>query len=115
RRHVLKGCWASGEPMWKITLYFSSKLGLLLEGVFLGDEDAETKVAFLQEIAGGVALGYGTKLRRPKAVILAGATAENGKSQILDVLRGLLPQEAVTSIPAGKMGDERYIPWLAGK
>ena len=74
--------------MWKLWFCFS-KLGLLLAGVFRGDEDAEQKVAFLQEIAGAVAIGYATKLRQPKAIILAGATAENGKSQVLEVFRGV--------------------------
>jgi putative DNA primase/helicase len=114
-RHVLKGTWNGDDLMWKVELLFGCRLGLLLDGVFRGDEDAEQKVALLQEIAGAVALGHGTRLRRPKAVILAGATAENGKSQILDLLRGLLPPDAIASIPAGKMSDERHIPWLMGK
>jgi len=100
-RHVLKARWIPGDTMWKVELAFGCRLGRLLEGVFRGDEDADKKVALLQEIAGAVALGYGTRLRRPKAIILAGATAENGKSQILDLLRGLLPEEAITSISAG--------------
>jgi phage/plasmid-associated DNA primase len=96
-------------------MVFGSRLGRLIGGVFRGDHDAGQKEALVQEISGAVALGYGTKLRQPKAVILAGATAENGKSQILDVLRGLLPPEAIVSISAGKMGDERYLPRLVGK
>jgi len=46
---------------------------------------------------------------------LEGNTAENGKSQILDLFRGLLPSEAVTSIPAAKMSDERFLVRLVGK
>jgi putative DNA primase/helicase len=114
-RHVLKGSWDAGDLMWNLQLLFGARLGLLLDGVFRGDEDADQKVALLQEIAGAVAVGYGTKLRRPKAVILSGATAENGKSQVLDLLRGLLPPEAIASIAAAKMSDERYLPWLIGK
>ena len=56
-----------------------------------------------------------TRVGQPKAVILAGATAENGKSQILDLFRGLLPPDAVASIPAAKMGDGRLTPCLIGK
>ena len=48
-------------------------------------------------------------------MILEGKTAENGKSQVLDLFRGLLPPEAVTSIPAAKMGDERFLVRLVGK
>src|SRR4029077_11019547 len=69
----------------------------------------------LAEVAGAVALGYGTKLRQPKALILEGKTAENRKSQVLDLLRGLLPNEAVASIPAAKMGNERFLVGLVGK
>ena len=87
----------------------------LLEGVFLGDEDAREKQALLAEIAGAVALGYGTKLMQPKAVILEGKTAENGKSQILDLFRGLLPPSAIAAVPAAKMGDQSYLIQLAGK
>jgi phage/plasmid-associated DNA primase len=87
----------------------------LIEGVFHGDTDNAEKMALVQEIAGAAALGHGTKLPQPKAVILVGATAENGKSQILDLIRGLLPPEAISSIAAAKMGDERFTPCLIGK
>jgi P4 family phage/plasmid primase-like protien len=114
-RHVLKGAWNDDDPMWRMRLLFGSRLGLLLDGVFRGDKDAEQKETLIQEIAGAVAVGYGTRLRGPKAVILTGLTAENGKSQILDLLRGLLPPDAIASIPASHMADERYVPWLIGK
>jgi len=52
---------------------------------------------------------------KPKAIVLKGATAENGKSQVLDLIRGLLPAGAVASIPLGKMGDVKYASALAGK
>jgi P4 family phage/plasmid primase-like protien len=87
----------------------------LLEGVFRGDSDAEAKVSLLAEVSGSAALGYATKLKQPRAVILYGQTAENGKSQILDLTRHLLPRNAVCSVPAGRMGDERHIIGLAGK
>jgi phage/plasmid-associated DNA primase len=48
-------------------------------------------------------------------VILEGKTAENGKSQILDLFRGLLPPDAVVSIPAAKMSDERFLVRLVSK
>jgi phage/plasmid-associated DNA primase len=84
----------------------------LLEGVFSGDEDAFEKRQLLAEIAGAAALGYRSKSWEPKAVILEGKTAENGKSQVLDLFRGLLPPDAVASIPAAKMGDERFVVGL---
>jgi P4 family phage/plasmid primase-like protien len=48
-------------------------------------------------------------------VILEGKTAENGKSQVLDLFRGLLPAQAVSSIPAAKMGDQHFVVGLVGK
>jgi putative DNA primase/helicase len=116
-RHVLKGRWDGSLTTKELALSvaFSPLLGQLLQGVFEGDLDAKEKVALLQEVAGAAAIGYGTKLIDPKAVILKGETAENGKSQILDLFRGLLPDDAVASIPAGKMEDERYLPHLIGK
>ena len=89
-RSVLKGNWyeawtySSLEDVFDFVFNICRNclmLQRLLEGVFLGDEDAREKQALLAEIAGAVALGYGTKLMQPKAVILEGKTAENGKSQ----------------------------------
>ena len=113
-RHVLKGSWNPLRVFYDLE-YEGSLLRRLIEGVFRGDPDIDGKMALVQEIGGAAALGYGTRLQQPKAVILAGATAENGKSQILDLFRGLLPPDAVASIPAGKMGDERFSPCLIGK
>lgn len=111
-RHTLPGRWSpetGGVPP------DGSLLGRLLGGVFRGDDDATAKVELLAEIAGAAALGYATKLRQPRAVILKGETAENGKSQILDLARGLLPPSAICSVTAGRMGDERHIIGLVGK
>jgi P4 family phage/plasmid primase-like protien len=111
-RHTLPGHWSpgtTGKPP------DGSLLWRLLDGVFRGDADAGAKVGVLAEIIGVAALGYGTKLRQPRAVILKGETAENGKSQILDLARGLLPASAICSVTAGRMGDERHIIGLVGK
>ena len=112
-RHVLPGHWRSGigaeDPPPDLLL------GRLLGGVFKGDEDEFDKRKLVSEIAGSAALGYATKLRQPKAIVLKGETAENGKSQILDLFRGLLPASAVASVTAAKMGDERFIVGLRSK
>lgn len=93
----------------------ASLLAKLLRGCFKGDEDADAKINFLGEIAGAAAIGWSTRLTKPKAVILKGETAENGKSQILDLLRGLLPDTAICSIPPQKLADEKFAVRLAGK
>jgi putative DNA primase/helicase len=122
-RHVLSGEWHESwadstlkDVFWLFELAPNVfLLQRLLEGCFLGDEDVQEKQALLAEIAGAAALGHGTKLMQPKAVILEGKTAENGKSQILDLLRGLLPPSAIATVPAAKMGDQSFLVQLAGK
>jgi P4 family phage/plasmid primase-like protien len=111
-RHTLPGHWAPGTGGAPPE---GSLLARLLEGVFRGDADAEAKVDLLAEIIGAAALGHATKLRQPRAVILKGESAENGKSQILDLARGLLPPAAICSVTAARMGDERHIIGLVGK
>jgi len=90
-------------------------LSRLLEGVFEGDADANDKNLLLAEVCGSAALGYATKVRQPRAAILKGEKAENGKSQILDLARGLLPATAICSISAARMGDERHVIGLVNK
>lgn len=111
-RHTLPGRWSPGTGGLPPD---GSLLGRLLDGVFRGDDDAVAKVDLLAEIVGAAALGYATRLRQPRAVILKGETAENGKSQVLDLARGLLPPSAICSVTAGRMGDERHIIGLVGK
>ena len=92
-----------------------SLLGRLLYGTFKGDPDAADKRKLLAEVAGSAAVGFGPRLRRPKAIVLLGELAENGKSQILEAIRGLLPASAVASVSASKFGDDRHIVRLRGK
>ena len=111
-RHVLPGRWT---PETSSEVPPSSLLAHLLGGIFKGDSDAEAKIDLLAEIAGAAALGYGTKLLQPRAVILKGETAENGKSQILDLTRAMLPASAICSVTAARVGDERHVIGLVGK
>lgn len=112
RRHTLPGRW---HQHTLAELPAASMLYRLLDGVFHDDDDKQEKISLLAEITGAAALGCATRLRQPRAIILKGETAENGKSQILDLARSLLPANAVCSVTAGKMGDERHIVGLAGK
>lgn len=111
-RHTLPGHWKTGNAAEPAA---GSLLAKLLGGAFLGDPEAADKVTLLAEVCGAAALGYATHLIQPKAVILYGQTAENGKSQILDLARGLLPASAICSVPAARMGDERHVIGLVGK
>jgi P4 family phage/plasmid primase-like protien len=110
RRHVLPGAWQPGRLA---ALPANSLLGKLLGGCFKDDPDAAGKIALLAGLAGAVALGCGTMFK--KAVVLLGPTAQNGKSQILELLRGLLPISAISTIPPGKFGDEHHLVGLVGK
>lgn len=112
RRHVIHGRWpvATSDQAWA-----SSKLAHLLQGCFKGDEDATDKMNLLGEVAGAAVLGKGTSQLKPKAVVLKGITAENGKSQVVDVIRGLLPDSAVSALPLGKFGDDKFVCGLIGK
>jgi phage/plasmid-associated DNA primase len=112
QRHVIPARWEPGSPTEIPT---GSLLARLLRGSFEGDEDAEAKIDLLAEIAGAAALGYGPRHTAPKAAVLLGRTAENGKSQVLDLLRGLLPPGAVSSVPPSRFGDDRHIVKLVGK
>ena len=112
QRHVIPARW---EPDAPGEIPDGSLLGQLLRGSFEGDDDAGDKIDLLAEIAGAAALGYGPSHTSPKAVVLLGRTAENGKSQVLDLLRGLLPPGAVSSVPPSRFGDDRHIVKLVGK
>jgi hypothetical protein len=61
----------------------SGSLAWLLGGVFKGDPDSSEKAHLLAEICGVAAVGHPTKLLQPRAVVLHGSSAENGKGQIL--------------------------------
>jgi phage/plasmid-associated DNA primase len=112
QRHVIPARWEPGSPA---EIPNGSLLARLLRGSFEGDDDANAKIDLLAEIAGAAALGYGPRHTAPKAAVLLGRTAENGKSQVLDLLRGLLPPGAVSSVPPSRFGDDRHIVKLVGK
>jgi len=111
QRHTLSGNWNGNAPTW----VEGSLHSRLLDGSFCGDADKKSKVQVMKELAGAAVSGCATKLLQPRAVILLGTQAENGKSQILNMLRGLLPASAISSVTAAKMGDERHILGICGK
>jgi P4 family phage/plasmid primase-like protien len=111
QRYIVRAQWQPGAA----EIPEGSLLSRLLSGSFEGDDDAGEKIDLIAEIAGAAALGHGPRHTHPKAVVLLGRTAENGKSQILDLLRGLLPSNAVSSVPPSRFGDDRHIVKLVGK
>jgi phage/plasmid-associated DNA primase len=111
QRHVLPGHWKIGT---KGAPPDGSLLETYLKGSFAGDPEADEKIRLLQEVAGVTALGYATRLASPKALVLLGRSAENGKSQFLDMLTGLLPPSAVCTVPPDRLGDDNKIMLLVG-
>jgi phage/plasmid-associated DNA primase len=69
----------------------------------------------LGEVAGCTALGNATRLRNPKAIVAYSEEGATGKSTFLKLLRSLPNPEAVSSVPPGKFGDEKYAWRLIGK
>jgi P4 family phage/plasmid primase-like protien len=61
------------------------------------------------------ALGGATKLASPKAIVLLGTSAANGKSEMLAMLTGLLPKDAVCAVPPSRFSDERMLVQLFGR
>jgi len=69
----------------------------------------------LEEILGVACAGLGTKLKSPKAFVLLGASAANGKSQFIQLLQGMLPRTAHSAISPSDMGKEQFLAELVGK
>jgi phage/plasmid-associated DNA primase len=111
-RHVLPAR-IEGEPVARPPP--GSLLHDLLERCFRGDPEAEAKIALVGELAGAAAAGLAHRLHSPRAVVLLGETGANGKSQVLDLLKGLLPPDAVASITPAQMSQDQFRAQLAGK
>jgi len=93
----------------------NSLLHHFLGGLFKNDPEDAQKLLLLSEIAGAALTGMGTRLSSPAAVILLGETAANGKSQFLELLRGLVADEAHVCLAPGDLENQRHLVQLAGK
>ena len=110
-RHVLKVNWSGNlcsEPPKDSLLY------TLIEGCFRGDDDALQKAHTLSEVAAAALLGLGTKLANPKAAILYGPSAGNGKSKFLGLFRSLMDDRMTSTLTAQQLGDEKMRATLPG-
>jgi P4 family phage/plasmid primase-like protien len=115
QRHVIAGKWDKWMAEEAEDPPEGSLLHGLLHGCFAGDPDIADKIRLVGELAGAAATGCMTKLRQKKAFIFKGSGADNGKSQLLDLLRAMLPAAAVGAVPPNKFGDEKYLIHLRGK
>ena len=85
---------------------------ILFDGCF-GQEDQAVRRLMLQVI-GTALLGISTSIHSPKGFVFFGATASNGKSTILKVIRQLLPDYATCSIPPADFDKEQSLATLVG-
>lgn len=92
-----------------------SLLAKFFDGVFKDDEDKADKIALIAEMFGAAAFGMATRVKSPKAFILKGDKANNGKSQIADMFTHFLPQEAWSAVHPRSFGDEKHRVQLVGK
>lgn len=109
QRFCLTGTW---DP--SVNWRDAELLGRLLDGCFGIDEDCSEKIALIGELCGMAALGDSTILANPKAFVLCGASAANGKSEMLAMVSGLLPEDAVCAIPPTLFGDKSMLVQLIG-
>ena len=114
-RHVVQGEYHPERKLTHDLVLEDPLLGTLLNGCFKGEPDAIAKGCLLAEVTGVAAAGAAPSMAKQKLVILLGQHAENGKSQFLNVMRGLLPPEAVSSISPADFQDEKNRMSLAGK
>ena len=108
QRNVIKCNWLPD-----ITKEFTGYTRVLLDGCF-GESDKELKNLLL-EIIGVTILGVSTRMKAPKGIVFFGATASNGKSTILSLIRLILPRSATCSIPPSDFEREQSLATLVGK
>lgn len=68
-----------------------------------------------EEILGVALAGLSTELKSPKAFVLHGSSAANGKSQFIQLLQGILPSSAHSAISPSDLGKEQFLAELVGK
>lgn len=111
QRHVLPGRYPVQITDVRRT---GSSLHRLLEGCFHGDDDAEEKTQLCAEVAASGVMGIATLIREPRAVVFYGPEAENGKSQLLELYRGLV-LTGTAAVPVSRFDDDKHVLRLIGK
>ncbi len=89
-----------------------TKLLAFFREVFLGDADADQKVALFQEYLGASLLGLATKYQK---VIVKIGDGSNGKGVAAKIAEACMPPGSVCAIPPQDMGQEYRRAMLAGK
>jgi len=110
RRHTIDATWDE-----KQTYVIDGLLKKLLDGCFGTSDEAEKIKCLIFQIIGVACASMATSIAEPKAFVFYGPTAANGKSQILDLIRYLLPEASISCVPPGDFGKEQFIANLIGK
>jgi P4 family phage/plasmid primase-like protien len=109
KRHVLNAEWHGPRSIE------GSMLERLVTAPFKGDPEGAEKIALIGEVAGSAAMGWATRLVEPKALVMFGEGANNGKSRLIELCRGVLPESAVGSVSPMNFEDPTYRITLVGK
>ena len=108
QRATLDVCW-NGDDI-------TAPTGLLKHYLDTTFEDVnEGKQRLALQILGIAAMGASTTLPAPKAFVLYGPSASNGKSQFLELVRGLVPSAVVGNVPPADFSKEQAVAELVGK
>lgn len=75
----------------------------MLRGCFRDDDDAEAKIALLQEFGGACLFGLAPSYQR--ALVLFGPGGD-GKSQVIEVIKATMPPRSVRAIAPQELGDK---------
>ena len=78
-------------------------------------ETAHEKRILLEEIMGAACAGLETRLKVPKAFILYGPKATNGKSEFINLVREMLLPESHSAIAPSEISKEQFLTDLMGK
>lgn len=84
----------------------------MLEAAWGDDKDYQQKVDSLQEVMAATMFGIAPEYQR--AVLLSGRE-KTGKSQVLEILRAMMPANAVCVLPPHKWGERFGLTAMVGK
>ncbi|WP_037500702.1 phage/plasmid primase, P4 family [Sphingomonas jaspsi] len=84
----------------------------MLESAWGDDADYNEKVAALQEVIAATMFGIAPEYQR--AILLYGP-GKTGKSQVLEILDAMMPDNAVCALPPHKWGERFALTALVGK
>jgi phage/plasmid-associated DNA primase len=95
QRYLLPGVFV---PLGDGGMPHTSLLYRFFWTMFKEDPERELKIRVIQEVMGATIAGYGVKLPQPKAVVFLGPGANNGKSQLMDLLGYTVPPDSCTNV-----------------